>query len=103
MIHPKAINKLNALHRAGSSLTPRTFVRAAGLANVLVATVTFVQFCGIALVRHDPRAFVFGLLFVPIMTLVIWVAAAVLYVLSVAPRGRRASCGGWSDDPDRLW
>lgn len=37
MIDPKPIDKLDALDGARSDLTPLTFVRSAGLANLLVA------------------------------------------------------------------
>jgi hypothetical protein len=90
MIDPKPNDKLNALGEAKSDLTPWTFVRAAGLANLLVATMVFVEFSGIALVQHDPKAFQMGLWLVPFVTLVIWTTAAVLYLLFLAPGALRA-------------
>ena len=90
MIHAKPIDKLYALDGARSDLTPRTFVHAAGLANLLVATVVFVEFSGMALVEHDPKAFQIGLWLVPFVTLVIWASAVVLYLLALGPRALRA-------------
>jgi len=90
MIDPKPNDKLNALDGAKSDLTPWTFVRAAGLANLVVATLVFVEFSGIALVEHDPKAFQVGLWLVPFVTLVISGAATVLYLRALAPRALRA-------------
>jgi hypothetical protein len=90
MIDPKPINKLNASDRTRSDLTPRTFTRAAGLANLIVAPMVFVELSVMSLVLHDARTFRVGLWLVPFVTLVIWVSAAVLYVLAVARRGLRA-------------
>jgi hypothetical protein len=85
MIDTKPNDKLNALGGAKSDVTPWTFVRAAGLANLLVATMVFVEFSVIALVKHEPKAFQMGVWLVPFVTLVIWVAATVLCLLALAP------------------
>ena len=101
------------------ALTPWTFVRAASLANLLVATLVFVEFSVIEIVNHDGVAFLLGLLLVPFVTLVIWGTAAALCVLALAPRwlctlGRRLIRGparsspsdrsgvwdNWLDSPD---
>src|SRR5262249_46601534 len=78
-----------ALERARSDLTPRTFMQAAGLANLIVGTMVFVEFSVIALVKHEPETFRLGLWLVPFLTLVIWVAAAVIYFLGLASRALR--------------
>jgi hypothetical protein len=90
MIPPKANDKLNAWDGAKSDPTPWIFVRAAALANLLVATMVFVEFSGIALVEHDPKAFQMGVWLVPFVTLVIWTTAAVLCLLFLAPGALRA-------------
>ena len=90
MIDPKPNDKLNALGEAKSDLTPWTFVRAAGLANLMGATMVFVEFSIIALVKHEPKAFQMGLWLVPFVTLVIWITAAVLCLLALAPGALRA-------------
>jgi hypothetical protein len=90
MIQPKPNDKLDAGNGARSELTPWSFVRAAGRANLLVATLVVAEFSGIALVKHDPKAFQMGLWLVPFVTLVIWVTAAVLCLLAPTPRGLRA-------------
>ena len=86
MIYPKPNDKLDPLEGARSDLTPWIFVRAAGLANLLVATLVFVEFSGMALVEHDPRAFEIGLWLVPFVTLVIWASAVVLFNLALNTR-----------------
>jgi hypothetical protein len=90
MSYSKPTDLLDIRDGARPGPTPRTFVRAAGLANLLVATMVFAEFSGIALVKHDPRAFQFGLWLVPFVTLVIWATAAVLYFLALTPRSLRA-------------
>ena len=90
MIQPKPNDKLDAGNGARSELTPWSFVRAAGRANLLVATLVVAEFSGIALVKHDPKAFQMGLWLVPFVTLVIWVTAAVLCLLAPTPRELRA-------------
>jgi hypothetical protein len=85
MIDPKPNDQLIVFGGAKSDLTPRTFVRAAGLANLLVATTVFAEFSGIALVRHDPKAFQIGLWLVLLVTPVIWTIAAVFGLLALAP------------------
>jgi hypothetical protein len=87
MIYPKPTNGLEILDGARSEPTPRTFVRAAGLANLIVATMVFAEFSVMSLIQHDPWAFEIGLWLVPFVTLVIWASAAVLYILALVPRG----------------
>src|SRR5262245_37965143 len=69
-----------------SELTPWTFVRAAGRANLLVATLVSVELSGIAVVKHDPNTFQLILWAVPLLTLVIWGTAAVLCLTALASR-----------------
>jgi hypothetical protein len=90
MIHPKPIDKLDVGDGTRSEVTPWVFARAAAVANLLVATMVFVEFSVIALVKHEPKAFQMGLWLVPYVTLVIWAAATVLWLLFLAPRGLRA-------------
>ena len=90
MSHAKPIDKLDIWDRARPEPTPWTFVRAAGLANLLVATMVVVEFSVIAWVDHDPKAFRFGLWAVPIVTLIIWATAAVLHFLELFTEALRA-------------
>jgi hypothetical protein len=89
MIHPKPIETLAGPDGARSELTPRTFGRAAGLANLIVVTTVIVEFSVLSLVEHDPKTFQMGLWLVPVVTLVVWVIAAVLCLLALVPRGLR--------------
>lgn len=47
MIDPMPTDKLNAWDGVRSDLTPWTFMRAAGLANLIVATAVFAEFSGL--------------------------------------------------------
>ena len=94
MSYSRPIDKLGALDGARSDLTFWTSVRAAALANLLIAAPVLFGSCGIALVEHDPKAFQMGLWLVPFVTLVIWTTAAVLYLLFLAPGALRA-LGRW--------
>jgi hypothetical protein len=116
MTHSKAIDGLGIRDGTRSEPTPRTFARAAGLANLLVATLVFVEFSGMALVEHDSWPFEIGLWLVPLVTLVIWASAVVLYFLALGPKAIRvlgrhlvgrppsspsAKSGVWDDWLDR--
>jgi hypothetical protein len=90
MSHAKPIDKLDIWDRARPEPTPWTFVRAAGLANLLVATMVVVEFSVIAWVDYDPKAFRFGLWAVPIVTLITWATAAVLHFLESFTEALRA-------------
>src|SRR5262245_2561551 len=90
MTQSKAIDGLGIQYGARSEPTPRTFVRSASLANLLVATMVVVEFSVIAWVDHDPKAFRFGLWVVPIVTLITWATAAVLHFLEMVTRALRA-------------
>jgi hypothetical protein len=112
MIDPMPNDQFNTSGGARSDPTFRISVRAAALANLLIAAPVLFASCGIALVDHDPKALRMGLWFVAIVTPVVWASAALLYVLEVAPRwlgalGRRlaarrrislsARSGVWDD------
>jgi hypothetical protein len=102
----KSIDRKNPLKGAIPALTPGTFVRAAGLANLLVTTLVFIEFSAIALVNRDGRAFQIGLWLIPFVTLVIWGTAAVLCVVALTPRwlwtlGRRLIGPAWSSPSGR--
>ena len=112
MSHPRSNDQFNTSGGARSDLTFWTSLRAAALANLLIAAPVLFGSCGIALVDHDPKALRMGLWFAAIVTPVVWASAALLYVLEVAPRwlgalGRRlavrfrspqsARSGVWDD------
>ncbi len=107
MAHPNSLDRNNAPSGAIPVLKPWTFVRAASLANLLVATLVFVEFSVIAIVNHDGRDFKMGLWLVPFVTLVVWSTAIVIYVVALTQRGlaklgRRLIQGcAWSSPSDR--
>jgi hypothetical protein len=86
MSHPRSNDQFNTSGGARSDPTFRISVRAAALANLLIAVPVLFGSCGIALVDHDPKALRIGLWFVAIVTPVVWGSAALLYLLEVAPR-----------------
>ena len=94
MIHPRSNDQFNTSGGARSDLTFWTSLRAAALANLLIAAPVLFGSCGIALVDHDPKALRMGLRFGAIVTPVVWASAALLYVLEVAPGWLRA-LGRW--------
>ncbi len=81
MAPTKSIDKKNALEVAVPALTVGTFVRAAVVANLVVATLVLIVFTGMALGDHDRGAVRVGLWLVPFVTLVVWSSATVLYVV----------------------
>jgi hypothetical protein len=83
---PKLIDTKNAQMGAIPDVTIGIFVRSAGLANLLVATLVLIEFSAIALVNHDGKAFQLGLSLIPLVTVVIWATAAVLCVGALTPR-----------------
>jgi len=65
-------------HRPTARLTPRTFVRAAGFSSLLIFGVCAIAFLIMTVVLRDSSApFMIVVLF-PIMTVAIWLIAAVL-------------------------
>jgi hypothetical protein len=89
MAPQKSIDRKTAQNDAIPALTAWTFVRAAALANTLVAALVFVEFCAFELVNHDGTAFLLGLSLVPILTLVIWSTSALLCAMALTPRWLR--------------
>jgi hypothetical protein len=110
----------NSIGRKGSvpGLTPRTFVRAASLSNVLVVGAALVACVGTALTYRHTGFFLLTLLvFSASLTLLVWSTAGVLCVAALGPlwirrgvrrligRGRSKSSGGlgvwddWLDSP----
>ena len=85
MAAQKSNDRKNVQHDTIDVLTPRTFVRAAGLANMVVAGAVLFEFCAIALFKHDGLLFLFGLAFIPIVTVMIWATAAVLGFVVLTP------------------
>jgi hypothetical protein len=119
MMAPKeTIDRKNVLKDAIPAPTPSTFVRAASLANLFVATLVFIEFGAIALVNHDSGAFYMVFWLIPLVTLVIWGTAAVLCVVHLAskrvgtlarrlsgsvgasPSVRSGVWDGWLDSPE---
>jgi hypothetical protein len=94
MIHPRSNDRFNTSGGARSDPTFRTSLRAAVLANLLIAAPVLFGSCGIAMVDHDPKAFWMGLWFGAIVTPLVWASAALLYVLDEAPGWLRA-LGRW--------
>ena len=94
MIHPKSNDRFNTSGGARSDPTIRSSVRAAALANLLIAAPVLFGSCGIAIVDHNPKALRMGLWFVAIVTPLVWASAALLYVLDEAPRWHWA-VGQW--------
>jgi len=86
MAPQKSINRMNALKTAIPAPTLWSFVIAAGVANLLVATLVLVDFSAIALVTHDARSFQTVFWLVPFVTLVVWSSATVFYVVILAAR-----------------
>jgi hypothetical protein len=100
-------------------LTPRTFVRAAGLTNLLIGALCVVEFCALAVAFHDSRTLLLGLVLLSLMTLAIWTTAAALGGLALfpgwlwvsvrrharrtrsSPLGRSGVWDGWLDGPAR--
>jgi hypothetical protein len=86
MAPKKPIDRKNSQHDTIPAVTASTFVRAACLANLLVATLVFVEFCAIALFEHNGESFLLGLSLILMLTAVIWTTAALLGVVTLTPR-----------------
>jgi hypothetical protein len=87
MASQESIDRKNAPNGALPALTPWTFVRAAVVANLVVATLVFIEFSAIALVNHNGNAFQLGLSLIPLVTLVIWGTVTVIYVVHLTSWG----------------
>ena len=107
MKHAKPVAGSN---HGADSLTSRTFVRAACFANLLILAVAAIEFLAMAVVFRDATPLLIVLVLLPLMTLAIWVTAAVLGTVLLLPRWLwsmghdlvlRTGCpiGG----PERLW
>jgi hypothetical protein len=79
MAPTKSIDKTNALKGAIPDPTIWTFVHAAVVASVVIATLLLVVFSVMAFGDHR-GVFQLGLSLIPFATLVIWSSAAVLYL-----------------------
>jgi hypothetical protein len=86
MAPQKSIDRKNALNAEIPDPTLGIFVRSASVANLLVATLVFIEFSALAIVNHDGKTFQLGLWLVPFVTLVIWGTAAVLFVGASMPK-----------------
>jgi hypothetical protein len=81
----KPVAKRGVAVTEGDEVTVRTFVRAAGAANLLVAALLFVEFSVLAVVNRDSGAFLLIFWLVPFVTAVVWGAGAVLCCMFLAP------------------
>jgi hypothetical protein len=110
MATPRSKNGKDDLKDANPAATIGEFARTAGVANLLVASLVFIEFSALALVNHDVKLFCVGLWLVSYETLVIWCSAAVIGVAYFTPRWlgmlRRRLIGRVppsSSDRSRLW
>ena len=69
---------------ATANLTLRSFLRAAIVTNLTVATLVFVEFSVMSFIIRDGKLFKIGLWCVPFVTLVIWASASLLYLAALA-------------------
>jgi hypothetical protein len=116
MAPTKSIDKANAFKGAVPDPTIRTFVHAAVVANLLVATLVLVVFIAMAF-RVHPSLLKLGLLLIPFVTLVVWSSATVLYLVCrvtgllgtlkrligharSAPAGKAGIWDDWLDIPE---
>jgi len=86
MAQPKAIDQKSAAKREIPALTIGTFIQAAIVANLIVGTLVFVEFCVMSLVNRDGRDFRMGLWLVTFVILVIWSTASVMCMVTLTPR-----------------
>ena len=80
MASTKSIEKTNAFKSAIPDSTIWTFVHAAVVASLVVATIVLVVFIALALFVHRSNLRL-GLLLIPFVTLVVWSSASVLYLV----------------------
>ena len=107
MAYLKPIDGKYAQKGAIPTLTLGTFVHAASVANLLVATLVFIEFSVMSLVNRDGRDFQMGLWLVPFVTMVIWGTATVMCVVALLPRwlctlGRRLIGGRARSSPSKF-
>jgi hypothetical protein len=86
MAQHRAIHRKPSLKGEIPIVTIGTIARAAGVANLIVGTLVFVEFSVISLVDRDGRDFKMGLWLVPFVTAVIWGTASVMCVVALTPR-----------------
>ena len=86
MAPPRSNSSEDARKVTTPDVTIGTFARAAGVANLAVASLVFIEFSIIALVNHDGESFHFALWLVPFVTLVIWCSSAVICAAYFTPR-----------------
>jgi hypothetical protein len=116
----KPVGKRSSGNGGRPTLTPRTFVRAAGFTNLLIGVVSVIEFGVLAAVFRDGISIRVGLTLMVLMSLAIWITAAVLGGVVLLPgwlwasgrrliRRTRPSPSGWSgvwdewlDGPIRL-
>jgi hypothetical protein len=105
MAPSKSIDRKHSPKVAIPCVTLGSFVQAAGLANLLVATLVFIEFTAVSLVKRDGSDFLTGLYWlIPVVTLVIWGTATVMCVMALLPRwlctlGRRLIGGRARSSP----
>ena len=77
MVPTESIDKTSALQGAVPAPTVGTFIHAACVANLLVATVVLIVFSVVALNEHAGATLQLGLSLIPFVTLVVWISATV--------------------------
>ena len=81
MVPTESIDKTSALQGAVPAPTVGTFIHAACVANLLVATVVLIVFSVVALNEHAGATLQLGLSLIPFVTLVVWISATVIYLV----------------------
>jgi hypothetical protein len=120
MRQTKPVGSLSSGNGGSPTVTPRTFVRAAGFTNLLVGASIVIEFCVLAAIFRDTNTLLVGLSLLFLISIATWTTAAVLGGVTLLPRwlwvfGRRLirptrpSPRGWSgvwdewlDGPIRL-
>jgi hypothetical protein len=86
MAPPRSKNGKDDLKDADPDAKNGQFARTAGVANLLVASLVFIEFSTLALINHDFKLLLLGLWLVSYVTLVVWCSAAVIGVAYFTPR-----------------
>jgi hypothetical protein len=79
----KTMEGKNALKGAIPAPSAWLFVRAAIVANLMVATLVFSEFSVMSIVNHESKDFQMGLWLVPFVTLVVWSSETLFYVVAL--------------------
>ena len=82
----KFIDGKKSLDGAMPDVTVRLFVRSASLANLVVATLVFIEFSVMAIINRNGEMFQLGLSLIPLVTIVIWGTTAVIFVGALTPK-----------------